>query len=76
MINDDVENRQWARPNMMVTFRAAIMPGKMREDRSFKVTEVLRNGRVRLENFPGEYRETAFEPINFLRERAARGQNS
>jgi hypothetical protein len=70
-MNDDVSDRMWARPNMLVTFRAEIMPGKMREARTFRVTEVLRNGRVRLEDFPGEYREGAFEAINFLRDKAA-----
>ncbi|QQS32939.1 MAG: hypothetical protein IPM50_15030 [Acidobacteriota bacterium] len=76
MINDDTENRMWARPNMMVTFRAEIMPGKLRDARTFRIIEVMPNGRVRLDDFPGEYREAAFEAINFLREKAARDQTS
>ena len=69
---EDSIRRVWARPNMNVTFRAEIMPGVMREDRTFRIDEVLRNGRVKLDNFPGEYRETAFEAINFLREKTGK----
>lgn len=62
----------WARPEMSVTFRAEIMPGRDREERTFRIKEVLRNGRVILYNFAGEHRQGAFEPINFLREKAGR----
>lgn len=64
--------RVWARPEMSVTFRAEIMPGRDREERTFRIKEVLRNGRVVLYDFAGEHREGAFEPINFLREKAGR----
>ena len=60
----------WARPQMYVTFRAEIMPGLERTDRTFRIEKVLKNGRVTLQNFPGEFREGAFEPLNFLRERS------
>lgn len=66
----------WARQGMNVTFRAEIMPGKPREERTFKIEKVMTNGRVVLENFLGEHREGAFEPLNFLRERAANDQKS
>ena len=59
----------WARPEMNVTFRAEIMPGVPREERTYRIQTVLSNGRVTLHNFVGEYRETAFEAINFLREK-------
>ena len=59
----------WARPEMHVTFRAEIMPGLEREDRTYRIKQVLSNGRVMLHDFAGEYRETAFEAINFLREK-------
>jgi hypothetical protein len=62
----------WARPRMNVTFRAEIMPGVPREERTYRIDHVLENGRVTLENFPGEFRETAFEAINFLREKMMR----
>ncbi|HTK25315.1 MAG TPA: hypothetical protein VL327_02050 [Pyrinomonadaceae bacterium] len=60
----------WARPEMNVTFKAEIMPGRSREERTFRIKEVLPNGRVRLHDFVGEHREGAFEPINFLRAKA------
>ena len=63
----------WARPKMNVTFRAEIMPGALREDRTFRIEKVLSNGRVTLQEFDGEYRESAFEPLNFLRDKS---QNS
>jgi len=65
----------WARPEMKVTFRAEIMPGREREQRTFRIKEVLPNGRIKLYDFIGEHREGAFEPINFLREKAAKSQN-
>ncbi len=66
------EESVWARPEMNVTFRAEIMPGRLREERTFRIEKVLANGRVTLYEFPGEYRESAFEAINFLREKAAK----
>lgn len=45
------------------------MPGISREERTFRIEKVLPNGRVTLHQFPGEFRETAFEAINFLREK-------
>ena len=63
----------WSRQGMSVTFRAEIMPGKTREQRTFKIEKVLPNGRVVLNDFLGEHREGAFEPINFLREKAGKG---
>jgi len=60
--------RVWARPEMKVTFRAEVMPGRSREQRTFTVKKVLGNGRVELYDFPEEHREGAFEPLNFLRD--------
>ncbi len=57
----------WARPGMNVTFRAEIMPGISHDERTYRIENVLGNGRVTLLDFPGEYREAAFEAINFLR---------
>lgn len=51
----------WARPNMKVTFRLEVMPGRSREERTFRIQKVLSNGRVILENFAGEHRQGAFE---------------
>lgn len=55
----------WARPEMSVTFIAELMPGLPREERTFRIERVLRNGRVKLHDFPGEFREAAFEPLDF-----------
>ncbi|MEP6901488.1 MAG: hypothetical protein ABJA66_07035 [Actinomycetota bacterium] len=58
----------WARPEMSVTFRAEIMPGKRHQERTFRIQSVLPNNRVVLYDFPGEHRQSAFEPMNFKRE--------
>lgn len=55
----------WARPEMQVTFRAEIMPGRSRDQRTFRIASVKSNGRVILHDFEGEHRETAFEPVRF-----------
>jgi len=66
--DDSRQNEKiWARPEMKVTFRAEIMPGRSREERTFRIRNVLANGRVVLHDFPDEHREGSFEPINFLR---------
>jgi hypothetical protein len=57
----------WARPEMQVTFKAEVMPGRSREERTFRIKHVRPSGRVELYDFPDEHREGAFEPINFLR---------
>lgn len=60
--------RVWARPEMQVTFRAEIMPGRTREERTYRIKSVRPNGRVTLYDFPDEHREGEFERINFLRD--------
>jgi hypothetical protein len=56
------EADRWARPGMPVTFRAELMPGRSRAERTFRIAEVLTSGRVTLEDFTGEHSETEFEP--------------
>jgi hypothetical protein len=46
---------------MHVTFRAEVMPGRSRSERTFKVIKVLSSNRVTLEGFAGEHTETEFE---------------
>jgi hypothetical protein len=65
-----IKKNVWARPKMQITFRAEIMPGRSREERTFQIKEVLPNGRVILQGFEGEHREGAFEPIDFNREKS------
>lgn len=55
----------WARPGMRVTFRAEVMPGRDRDDRTFKVKELLPSGRVSLHDFEGEHTENEFESVSF-----------
>jgi hypothetical protein len=55
---------RWARPGMSVTFRAELMPGRDRAERTFQVAEVLPSGRVTLEGFAGQHTETEFEAIS------------
>lgn len=64
-----MQTNVWARPQMLVTFRAEIMNSVTREERTFRIKTVLPNGRVELYDIDGEFRETAFEAINFLREK-------
>ena len=53
----------WARPGMTVTFRAELMPGREREERTFRVKELLPNGRVLLHGVDGEHAEREFVPV-------------
>jgi hypothetical protein len=53
----------WARPGMPVTFRAELMPGRDRNQRTFLVKELLSSGRVSLHGADGEHAEKEFEPI-------------
>ena len=63
-----VIKKVWARPEMQVTFRAEIMPGRTREERTYRIKSVRPNGRVTLYDFPDEHREGEFERLNFLRD--------
>lgn len=53
----------WARPGMLVTFRAELMPGRDSNDRTFRVKELLPSGRVSLHEFDGEHAEKEFESV-------------
>ena len=53
---------RWARPGMNVTFRAELMPGRSRTERTFRVAGLLPSGRVTVEGFAGEHAESEFEP--------------
>jgi hypothetical protein len=57
----------WARPGMRVTFRAELMPGRDRDERTFVVKELLSSGRVSLHEVDGEHAEKEFEPVQFDR---------
>jgi len=53
----------WARPGMTVTFRAELMPGRDREQRTARVKELLPSGRVTLHEVAGEHAEKEFDPV-------------
>jgi hypothetical protein len=55
----------WARPGMPVVFRAELMPGRSRTERTFRVASLHPSGRVTLEGFAGEHAEGEFEPLRF-----------
>ena len=57
----------WARPGMPVTFRAELMPGRDRNERTFLVKELLPSGRVSLHGVDGEHAEKEFEAVQFDR---------
>jgi len=57
----------WARPGMLVTFRAELMPGRDRRERTFRVKELLPSGRISLHEVDGEHAEKEFEPVHFDR---------
>jgi len=57
----------WARPGMQVTFRAELMPGRDRDERTFIVKELLPSGRVSLQGVDGEHAAKEFEPVQFDR---------
>jgi hypothetical protein len=48
---------------MRLTFRAEVMPGRERDQRTFTVTRVLTNGRVELSGLFGQHTMTEFEPV-------------
>jgi hypothetical protein len=53
----------WARPGMAVTFRAELMPGRDREERTARIKELLPSGRVLLHEVDGEHAQNEFERI-------------
>ena len=54
----------WARPGMTVTFRAELMLGRDREQRTARVKELLPSGRVTLHEVSGEHAQKEFEAIS------------
>lgn len=53
----------WARPGMTVTFRAELMPGRDREERTARVKELLPSGRVLLHEVAGEHARNEFDRV-------------
>ena len=53
--------RGWARVGMRLAFRAEVMPGRDRIERTFTVARVLASGRVELIGLGGQHTESEFE---------------
>ena len=51
----------WAEIGMSLTFRAELMPGRERVERTYTVASVLTNGRVELVGLAGQHAEREFE---------------
>lgn len=52
-----------AKVGALLTFRAELMPGLGREERTFAVARVLRSGRVELRDLAGQHALAEFEPV-------------
>ena len=59
----DPAGDRWARPGMLVTFRAEIMPTRDRAARTFRIIKILPSNRVLLEGVAGEHAEQEFERV-------------
>ncbi len=54
---------RWARPGMLVTFRAELMPGRDSSERTYRILELLPSDRVLLEGVAGEHMRNEFERV-------------
>jgi hypothetical protein len=59
----DTAADRWARPGMLVTFRAEVMPARDRAARTFRIIKILPSNRVLLEGVAGEHAEQEFERV-------------
>lgn len=54
---------RWARPGMLVIFRAELMPGRDSSERTYRIKELLPSDRVLLDGVAGEHAKGEFEPL-------------
>lgn len=54
---------RWARPGMIVTFRAELMPGRDGSERTFRIKTLLPSDRVLLDGVAGEHMKNEFERV-------------
>lgn len=59
----DTNGDKWARPGMLVTFRAELMPGHDGSERTFRIKTLLPSDRVLLDGISGEHAKTEFERV-------------
>ncbi|HKQ99218.1 MAG TPA: hypothetical protein VJT09_01015 [Pyrinomonadaceae bacterium] len=60
---DDGEENRWARPGMLVTFRAELMPGRDTSERTYRVKTLLPSDRVLLDGVSGEHAKNEFMQV-------------
>ncbi len=58
-----IHPNRWARPGMLVTFRAELMPGRDASERTYRILELLPSDRVLLEGVAGEHMRNEFERV-------------
>lgn len=61
--NSATRVNRWARPGMIVTFRAELMPGRDSSERTYRILELLPSDRVLLEGVAGEHARNEFERV-------------
>lgn len=58
-----VNGDRWARPGMLVTFRAELRPGRDRSERTHRIKTLLPSDRVLLDGVSGEHVKGEFEQM-------------
>ena len=58
-----VNGNRWARPGMLVTFRAELMPGRDGSERTYRIKTLLPSDRVLLAGVSGEHNKNEFERV-------------
>jgi hypothetical protein len=59
----DDDSDKWARPGMLVTFRAELMPGRDGSERTYRVKTLLPSDRILLDGVAGEHAKNEFERV-------------
>ncbi|MDT5061762.1 MAG: hypothetical protein QOH63_2221 [Acidobacteriota bacterium] len=54
---------RWARPGMLVTFRAELKPGLDASERTYRVKTLLPSDRVLLDGVAGEHMKNEFQQV-------------
>ena len=60
---EETSRDKWARPGMLVTFRAELMPGHDRSERTYRIKVLLPSERVLLDGISGEHARNEFERV-------------
>ena len=61
--SEQTSGDRWARPGMLVTFRAELMPGRDRSERTYRVKVLLPSNRILLDGVSGEHARNEFEHV-------------